>query len=493
MDFCVILLIFSIFLAGAQKLNAYPFEDVSAFANLDHSMGPTAKYGGASIADLNSDGYPDLMFGHHDQSPVEIYINNQDGTFSKVKNFNVKFDAHGINPFRFSRWSPNLHVSISRGGSFGKKFGCPQIFYVESEGREHRWQLLNTMRIEDTLHRDSLTRSPQLHLNRFGRMTSPNFESSEEADELDDSKSETNGTFNSHNMKPLVSIINVTDHINAQYGKGRGRSALFMNLRSKHYASTDAIFINARAMQKFNGVMERNHQKAMRGVKGGRFEEEQLKGFSQNKNWYATYGDLTNNGRIDVISFQRLKIHRVADDFKLRDMTDRLLPSNLQREGVVAVSVLDYNNDLKWDMYLARTNTGDLQWIWKMKHFHDYLLRFSEFDEQPNSSNKSRRFEDVSIEANIPRGWNTRGVTSGDFDNDGWIDILISRYDAPDLLLWNNGNGTFNAVDAGFNRTEGVPGDMVTAGKLQSIFHFPFLSPYIFLIFSIVPSEGNSL
>lgn len=413
----------------SYSVTAFPFKDVSRNAGLDRSIGPQTKYGGASVADLNGDGYPDLLFGHHTRMPIEMYINNGDGTFSKQSKFNVQFDTHGINPFRFTKWDKTLHFSISRGGAFGRVQNAPQVYFVENINTGQAIDSTNKQNIDyinDTTTRQSAFK-PVLTIT-----------------------------------KPRIKFTDVTNSAGVSYAKGRGRSAVYMNLGKTDSAITDVIFTNAKANKKFNGVLDADHQKAMKGRRGSSFSGQILKGFSRNTNWYVTYGDIMNDGRIDLIAFQRLQIYRLANDFTLRDMTKQLLPplSTYQQDGVVAVSILDYDNDGKWDMYVARTNTGDLKWIKRMRHFDDYLLRYVE---DTSKTPKRRKLVDMSKQAGIPTGWNTRGVTSGDFNNDGWVDIIISRRDQQDLLLLNNGDGTFKTVDAGFNRATGVPGDMVTA------------------------------
>ncbi len=39
----------------------------------------------------------------------------------------------------------------------------------------------------------------------------------------------------------------------------------------------------------------------------------------------------------------------------------------------------------------------------------------------------------------------TGGIAVGDFDNDGWEDIFVARFDQPDVLLHNDG-GVFSDV-----------------------------------------------
>ncbi|MCA9184859.1 MAG: VCBS repeat-containing protein, partial [Planctomycetales bacterium] len=42
----------------------------------------------------------------------------------------------------------------------------------------------------------------------------------------------------------------------------------------------------------------------------------------------------------------------------------------------------------------------------------------------------------------------TGGAAAGDFDNDGWVDLFVTRLDASDILYRNKGDGTFDDVSA---------------------------------------------
>ena len=57
------------------------------------------------------------------------------------------------------------------------------------------------------------------------------------------------------------------------------------------------------------------------------------------------------------------------------------------------------------------------------------------------------RFEDVTEAAGIKNYTYSLSATSGDFNNDGWPDLYVAcDYEEPDILLQNNGNGTFTNI-----------------------------------------------
>jgi hypothetical protein len=54
-------------------------------------------------------------------------------------------------------------------------------------------------------------------------------------------------------------------------------------------------------------------------------------------------------------------------------------------------------------------------------------------------------FEDVTKKAGVGGPWYSMGVSSSDFNNDGYPDLYLSNY-GPNVLLKNNGNGSFSDV-----------------------------------------------
>lgn len=87
----------------------------------------------------------------------------------------------------------------------------------------------------------------------------------------------------------------------------------------------------------------------------------------------------------------------------------------------------DYDNDGWYDLYL----TGG--------SYHDALYR--------NNGNGTFTDQTTNAGLSIIQNMFTDGVTTGDFNRDGWNDLLVTTFrTAPNYLFLNNGNGTFTEV-----------------------------------------------
>jgi PKD repeat protein len=62
----------------------------------------------------------------------------------------------------------------------------------------------------------------------------------------------------------------------------------------------------------------------------------------------------------------------------------------------------------------------------------------------------------------------TGGAAAGDFDGDGWVDLYVTRLDAPDLLFRNRGDGTFEDVTSRAGLDLDLPSNGAAWGDLDN-------------------------
>ncbi|MCP4151686.1 MAG: CRTAC1 family protein [bacterium] len=111
---------------------------------------------------------------------------------------------------------------------------------------------------------------------------------------------------------------------------------------------------------------------------------------------------------------------------------------------------LDYDNDGDLDVYLVQGNI-----LGPGKTMKDALFpsrdpnprdRLYRNDLSVDKNGKRRvQFVDVTDKAGLKMTGYGMGVATGDFNNDGWVDIYVTNY-GPNCMLYNNGNGTFTDV-----------------------------------------------
>jgi len=105
------------------------------------------------------------------------------------------------------------------------------------------------------------------------------------------------------------------------------------------------------------------------------------------------------------------------------------------------VALLDFDNDGDLDVYLVQ---GGL-----LKPDDEVPNKFDRFFRNDltieDDGNRRILFEDVTEKTGILSSGYGMGVATGDYNNDGWVDLYVTNV-GPNRLYMNNGNGTFSDV-----------------------------------------------
>ena len=124
-------------------------------------------------------------------------------------------------------------------------------------------------------------------------------------------------------------------------------------------------------------------------------------------------------------------------------MSGKLYQPEIMGAGVAMV---DYDNDGDLDVYLVQgqmLGTGTPLLAPPSGPLTDRLYR-NDLEVRPDGT-RALRFTDVTEESGIKARGYGQGVASGDIDNDGWVDLYLTRF-GPNQMFRNEGDGTFTDV-----------------------------------------------
>ena len=123
------------------------------------------------------------------------------------------------------------------------------------------------------------------------------------------------------------------------------------------------------------------------------------------------------------------------DFVHINGMTGQLYMPEILGPGV---ALFDYDNDGDLDVYLVQSGGFDGHRANDRLYRNDLTVG--------SDGTRTLHFTDVTTASGIEARGYGMGVATGDFNTDGWIDLYLTKFDAPNQLLGNNGNGTFTDV-----------------------------------------------
>ncbi len=150
--------------------------------------------------------------------------------------------------------------------------------------------------------------------------------------------------------------------------------------------------------------------------------------------------DINNDGKLDVFACD----DNAPNRYYLNDGSGNLLGQiqggigDFATGGNYASTWVDYNNDGKIDMHLAKCGQGGAGVGGNINQ----LFR----------NNGDGTYTNVAAQANMADPEQTWSSAVGDFNNDGWMDVIVgvnSNSNGGTNVKRNNGNGTFTSVTAG--------------------------------------------
>ena len=168
-------------------------------------------------------------------------------------------------------------------------------------------------------------------------------------------------------------------------------------------------------------------------------------------------GDYDNDGFVDlyVTGVNRNQLLHNNGDGTFTDVTDKAgVPGTIPGKGKawsVTAGWIDYNNDGLLDLFVVNYLDYDLKTAATCsQHKITTYCSPDDFKALPNilyKNNGNGTFTDVSVSSHVAKYPNKgMGVAFADYDGDGFMDIFVSNDTFPNLLLHNNGDGTFTDV-----------------------------------------------
>jgi len=153
---------------------------------------------------------------------------------------------------------------------------------------------------------------------------------------------------------------------------------------------------------------------------------------SGGEGWGTTWGDYDNDGDLDLYVVKERGLGgKESANVLYRNNGNGTFTDVTGEAGVGCrgnsrgCAFGDYDNDGYLDLYVTNSD-----------YQADVLYR----------NNGDGTFTDVTGEAGVVHtGWGT-GVAFGDYDNDGYLDIYVMNAFEPHILFHNNGDGTFTDI-----------------------------------------------
>jgi enediyne biosynthesis protein E4 len=222
----------------------------------------------------------------------------------------------------------------------------------------------------------------------------------------------------------------------------------------------DIFLVNGTVLEGFpKGQEPTNHLYRNKG--NGTFEDVTVRAGLAGSGWGqgACAGDYDSDGRDDlyVTYWGQNRLYRNKGDGTFEDATSRAGLMQTRTRWGAGCAFLDYDRDGRLDLLAANYIDLDLK---SAPVPASGLCRYKGIPVAcgppglPGGTNVlyrnlgDGRFEDVSEKSGVTRAKGTYGlgVSTLDFDDDGWVDVYVANDSNPSALYRNNRDGTFTDI-----------------------------------------------
>jgi len=486
------------------------FTDISTTAGLVTQ--PSWKYGGPTIADVDNNGYYDLILNNHDKITTQLFLQKEKGKLVEQEIFSALADFHGTTAGDYDN-DGDLDIVNSIGGGNGLAPKPP--FFLRNDdgefnqaaeevgivsgarGRSVRWIDLDmdgdldlmAVNAEGFNSKDSIQHLFYENLGN-GKFKTKRSSSIEQAkgervlitdinnDQIDDlimyspiSIWQGNGdfTFTDVSESWLPKDMQEVDFVNAITDidiDNDGDLDLYLARGKTHYQMANKSLDFNRETGQVDIRDEGN-----KAITSFEFEAEEDIILSNQFLWTrGTYdGMFPFHLGEDKNTFQ-LKNEIIINDTSSLNENMRVTPEMAKgwaSERTENGWYIGYIGEGKWKAELVRTQPV----YWGIRISINGIKSITPVGWQPQNhnvqdilfKNNNNTFTDVSKEWNIPKGGNHWGVTKGDFNNDGNEDLYVYRFGflksrVTDWLLMNAGKGDFDITTSHNARDENDKG-----------------------------------
>lgn len=498
------LTVHSLIFDDVEALTLPSYQDTSVKAGIDKVS--SIKYGGPTIADLDNDGDYDFIVNNHNAESSKIYWNNGDGSVSKhhknLSRWRLQ-DLHGTAAGDYDN-DGDLDLVLSLGGGNGKN-PSKVNFYQNNDGefllttgdvgidkgargRGANWSDmdldgdLDLMLINETslYYKDkpqhlfyenlgdgtfSYRQIENLEMDRAHRSIVTDINN----DNIDDivlygplSLWLGNGDFTfteatSQFPEPLQNLKHIMAVTDIDIDNDGDMDLYIARGKEFEHGYGEAPWIETDPVKKEFSIRSR-------GYSGGEEFEFTAHGpIKFYKYYYLAQGVFRGQDYPIFLGSQKTpQVLASGEELNFTQEQAQGWPSDISENGVY----FGHLGNGRWKAALVRN--GNVFWGFKFS-----LLGVSEltYDFTPQNRNESdillrndgTKFTDVSTQWKIPKGANSLGVTTGDFNNDTHQDLFVYRWGLvsqriSDYMLLNNGNGSFETITMHGANDVGGPG-----------------------------------